>query len=142
MVMAFTPNDLIYNDEVRITVDDDLDDDSSCDIDSDLNEDMASANTGDLFGGTLSHLMEETNDVNDDILTNDLINEDVNVETQQSNSINDTECNVVDDVYVADSESGVVEYASQLSNDDDGGENRVDFNVNKVDRVTKENGGT
>ena len=42
----------------------------------------------------------------------------------------------------ADSESGVVEYASQLSNDDDGGENRVDFNVNKVDRVTKENGGT
>ena len=101
MVMAFTPNNLIYNDEERITVDDDLNDDSSCDIDySDMNEDMASANTGDLFGGALSHLMEETDDVNDDILTNDLINEDVNVETQQSNSINDTECNVVDDVYV------------------------------------------
>ena len=51
-------------------------------------------------------------------------------ETQQSNSINDIECNVdVDDVYVDDSESGVVEYASRLSNDDNGGENRLDFNV-------------
>ena len=74
-------------------VDDDLDDDSSCDVDYvDMNEGMAPANTADLFGGTLSHLMEETDDVDDDILINDLINEDVNVETQQSNPINDTEC--------------------------------------------------
>ena len=111
-----------------------LDDDSSCDDDYfDMNEDMAPANTADLFGETLSHLMEGTDDVNDDIL----MNEDVNVENKQSNSINDTECNVVDDVCIAHSESGVVEHASQLSNDDDGGDNRVDFNVNKVARVTK-----
>ena len=45
--------------------------------------------------------------------------------------------NVVDNVYVGDSESGVVGYASQLSNDDNGGENRVEVNVNKVARVTK-----
>ena len=42
-------------------------------------------------------------------LINDLINEGVNVETQQINSINDTE------YIVADSDSGVVEYVSQLS---------------------------
>ena len=65
------PNDLISNnDEERITVDVDLDDDSSCDVDYfDRNED-----TADLFGGTLSHLIEETDNVNDDII-NDLINE-------------------------------------------------------------------
>ena len=59
--MAFASNDLISNgDEERITVDDDLDDDdSSCDDDYfDMNEDVAPANAGDLFGGTLSHLME------------------------------------------------------------------------------------
>ena len=33
-----------------------------------------------------------------------------------------SECNVVDYVYVTDSESGVVEYASQVSNDDNGGQ--------------------
>ena len=67
--MAFTPNDLISNDdEKRITVDDDLDDDSSCDDDYfDLDEGIAPANKGDLFGVTLSHLMEEIDDVNDDI---------------------------------------------------------------------------
>ena len=93
-VIAFTPNDLISNDdEERITVDDDLDDDSSCDDDyAGMNEDMAPTNTGDLFGGTLPYLIEETDD---DILINELINEDVNVENQQSNSTNDTECNVV-----------------------------------------------
>ena len=94
-VMAFTPNGLISNDdEERITVDGDLEDESSCNDDYfDMNED-----TGDLSGGTLSHLMEETDNVNDDILINDLINEYVNVETRQINSKNDTECNVVDDV--------------------------------------------
>ena len=40
-------------------------------------------------------------------------------------------------VYVADNESGVVEYASQLSNDVSSGYNRVDYNVHKVAIVIK-----